>query len=92
MHVVFIVLASVGVGVYPIGIPIGFLIMLRRDKKNTGTSPSQSSSSSSLDFLRADYKPDYYYYECVTLLEKLLMTGLLIFAKQVRQPGTMPAA
>jgi hypothetical protein len=31
------------------------------------------------EFLVADYKPEYYYYECVVLLKKLLLSGLLVF-------------
>ena len=31
------------------------------------------------EFLVADYKPEYYYYECVVLVKKLLLSGLLVF-------------
>ena len=89
-HVVFIALASVGVCIYPIGIPLSVLLMLWRDAKKTG-----EDASSSLDFLRIDCAPvafcnvgcagvsewrcgclpsdkaEFYYYECVTLIEKV---------------------
>jgi hypothetical protein len=32
-----------------------------------------SAASSAYDFLKKDYKPAYYYFECVNLLEKLLV-------------------
>jgi hypothetical protein len=37
---------------------------------------------SSFDFLRKEYRDDYYYFECVVLVEKLILTGLLIFIAQ----------
>ena len=40
------------------------------------------AAESSFHFLRVDYKSKYYYYECVILLEKMLLTGLLAFVDQ----------
>lgn len=40
------------------------------------------AAGSSFSFLRVDYKPKYYYYECVILLEKMLLTGVLAFVDQ----------
>lgn len=79
VHTFFKVMASVGVIVYPIGIPLVFMVLLQYDKRNTdaGGSPGEH-----LNFLRSDYKPDLYYYECVTLLQKLLITGLAVFVEQ----------
>ena len=37
---------------------------------------------SSMEFLRRDFKPEGYYYECIALFEKLLLIGLLIFISQ----------
>lgn len=37
---------------------------------------------SSFEFLRKEYRDEYYYFECVVLVEKLLLTGLLIFVDQ----------
>eukprot|EP01048_Picozoa_sp_COSAG05_P009696 COSAG05_NODE_809_length_7187_cov_20.173109_4_plen_336_part_00 len=39
-------------------------------------------------FLVKDYQPKYYYFECVFLVEKLILTGLLIFVP----PGTIAQA
>ena len=36
-------------------------------------------------FLVKDYQPKYYYFECIFLVEKLILTGLLIFVP----PGTV---
>ena len=43
---------------------------------------TKTKTSSAYDFLKKDYKPEFYYYECVTLCEKLLLTGLLVFIDQ----------
>jgi hypothetical protein len=43
---------------------------------------TKETASSKFDFLKKDYKLDYYYFECVTLFEKLLLTGLLAFIDQ----------
>ena len=40
------------------------------------------AAGSYFSFLRVDYKPKYYYYECVILLEKMLLTGVLAFVDQ----------
>jgi hypothetical protein len=40
---------------------------------------------SKFSFLVKDYQPCYYYFECVFLIEKLILTGLLIFVP----PGTI---
>lgn len=40
------------------------------------------------EFLVKDYQPKYYYFECVFLVEKLILTGLLIFVP----PGTIAQA
>jgi hypothetical protein len=40
------------------------------------------TKGSSYAFLKKDYKRKYYYFECVTLIEKLLLTGLLVFVEQ----------
>jgi predicted outer membrane repeat protein len=79
VHYFFLLLATIGVIVYPIGIPAGFMFILHRDKRKTDAGGTPSAS---LEFLRVDYKPDCYYYECVTLAEKLLITGLLSFVEQ----------
>ena len=50
-------------------------------RPNRGEQDGEDAGSS-FSFLRVDYKPKYYYYECVILLEKMLLTGLLAFVDQ----------
>jgi hypothetical protein len=84
VHVGFMVAAFVFIVVYPIGIPLAFLVFLLRDRTAVVPTSSQpevaggattvaSAASSAYDFLKKDYKPAYYYFECVNLLEKLLV-------------------
>jgi Leucine-rich repeat (LRR) protein len=78
-YTTFYAIAWVFVFLYPIGIPVGLFVMLWRDKQRTASKAS-ATPLPSLDFARKDYKKEYYYFECVLLLEKLLLTGLLVFA------------
>jgi hypothetical protein len=83
VHVGFMVAAFIFIVVYPIGIPLAFLVFLLRDRTAVVPTSSQSevasgsttaaTASSVYDFLKKDYKPAYYYFECVNLLEKLLV-------------------
>jgi len=71
--------------VYPVGVPVVFLYLLWRDEQQRVPGAEQTVSvaaDSSFHFLRADYKSKYYFYECVILLEKMLLTGLLAFVDQ----------
>ena len=86
VHSLFMVIGFVCIVIYPIGIPLVFLFLLWRNENDKavhpdGTEPT-TPKTSAYDFLKKDYKPAYYYFECVTLFEKLLLTGLLIFIKQ----------
>merc|ERR1712166_806127 len=65
--------------IYPIGIPVGLFVLLWRDEQRQANDPS-AKPLPSLAFVRKDYKGVYYYFECLVLLEKLLLTGLLVFA------------
>lgn len=102
--------------VYPVGIPLMFFTLLRRDERrrkrtvyavdtadtegevqneeneqprqNEGRHRSsmkkglETTEDSTFAFLRQDYKPEYYYFECVFLVEKLILTGLIIFVSR----------
>lgn len=75
-------MAAVFVLIYPVGIPLVFLLLLWRDNRQRKQSKHVIGSASSFDFLRRDYKDDYYFFEVVVLLEKLLLTGILTFIDQ----------
>jgi hypothetical protein len=85
-HTAFSAMAVLCVVIYPIGIPVSFFLLLRRDQKARAEMVRQvgnvAKETSSVDFLRSDYRSDYYYFEVIVLLEKLILTGLLIFIDQ----------
>ena len=66
-------MAAFCVLIYPIGIPVSFFILLRRDQKARGKTVKQADGNtpeqiSAFDFLRADYKSDWYYFEvCLSI-------------------------
>ena len=112
MHITFTAIATVFIFVYPVGIPLTFVVLLRKDERkrkrvvfsernvdiaddrtlplslpehqevgdkvSTKTSGAMATTTA-FDFLRKDYKHGYYYFECVFLVEKLILTGLIIF-------------
>lgn len=72
--------------IFPIGIPLTFVVLLWRSQR--GRKPDDTDTSP-YDFLRKDYRHDAYFYEVIVLIEKLLLTGVLIFIDQgsVFQPS-----
>jgi hypothetical protein len=81
-HKTFEALAAVFILIYPVGIPACFLFLLWKDNKQRKQPTHMQGNASSFDFLRRDYKDDYYYFEVVMLLEKLLLAGILTFIDQ----------
>jgi NADH:ubiquinone oxidoreductase subunit 3 (subunit A) len=89
MHVAFMIFGGVCIIAYPIGIPLIFLLLLWKDERKrqathpyeVGVSPTRPQTSS-FEFLRKDYQVKYYYFETVFLIEKLILTGLLVFVDQ----------
>ena len=59
-----------------------FFILLWRDQNRRQMKSADAVANPTFDFLRKDYKEDFYYFECCSLLQKLLLTGVLIFARQ----------
>ena len=74
-HRRYVVAAGIFVGIYPVGVPLGFLWLLRRDQRRRNAGQHDSTC----DFLRSDYRSETYFFEVVVLCEKLVMTGLLTF-------------
>eukprot|EP01052_Picozoa_sp_SAG31_P000855 SAG31_NODE_26_length_32985_cov_39.054096_20_plen_1883_part_00 len=96
-HAFFVIIAVIFIVLYPIGIPVTFLLLLRRDAaqntKKIHTTPEQAytvsklktqrtSDNGSFDFLKKEYREQCYYFETVVLVEKLLLSGLLVFVDQ----------
>ena len=61
-HTGFLVMAALGVAIYPIGIPVSFFFLLRRDQTARAQQATvmigdtSSEQASAFDFLRKDYK------------------------------------
>jgi hypothetical protein len=80
VFVVFQLAAFLCVAAIPIGLPFGTLLILFRQRKEMLV--NNSLSRQRFGFLVGDYKNEYYYWECLELIRKVLLTGILIFCKQ----------
>ena len=86
-HAMFAV-AVIAIAIYPVGIPISFLFLLwRNERKKIVPFDDEAAAvgkggSSSYDFLKKDYKAEFYYFEVIALSEKLILSGLLVFFDQ----------
>jgi len=73
--------------IYPVGVPLFYIYQLKNnqaalyDKEH----PEHEAVEAKFSFLYAAYEEQAWYWEVVMLLQKLLLTGLLIFIK----PGTV---
>ena len=76
-HVLYMAVAILAVGIYPVGVPIWtlFLLVKNRHDMKIENSPGRLRYA----FLVADYKPEYYFWETLEMLRKVILTGLLIF-------------
>ena len=73
-------LAFVGVFVYPVGIPVLTLLALLRVTKSILAEDAKTLEV--YEFLIADYKPQFFYWDCFEMLRKVCITGLLIFVSR----------
>lgn len=67
-HTAFTAMAALCVLIYPIGIPVTFFFLLRRDQKARlgavkSVDGNVAEQTSALDFLRSEFKDDWYYFE-----------------------------
>ena len=69
-------LAIVAIGLYPVGIPAIYLVLLRRVRETIMLRRS-TRVSEALGFLHRDFEPVHYYWEVVELLRKLLLVGFV---------------
>ena len=61
-------MAALCVLIYPIGIPVAFFFLLRRDQKARfetvqAVGGNVAEQTSAFDFLRSEFKDDWYYFE-----------------------------
>lgn len=79
----WLILAGVGVAIYVVGIPLIYIFALWRVRKEINP-PDKSqipdkTKYSTVMFLTEIYKREYYYWEVVELIRKLIQTSLIIF-------------
>eukprot|EP01047_Picozoa_sp_COSAG01_P034839 COSAG01_NODE_2637_length_7327_cov_89.736718_4_plen_372_part_00 len=75
--------AVIGVLVYPVGVPLftaAFLV-----KNRHGIRQQDPKVCNRLAFLIGDYKPHVYYWDCIDMLRKVLLTGVT----SAFQPGSL---
>merc|ERR1712224_519431 len=72
------VAAIVGVFLFPVGVPVFFVLLLWRERKHLHDSVNQKKYG----FLFGDYVAVYFLWEVWDLGRKLMLSGLLIFFKR----------
>merc|ERR1711865_60952 len=70
--------AVIGVFLYPIGVPVFFVLLLWRERKHIHDSVNQKKYG----FLFGDYMAVYFLWEVWDLGRKLMLSGLLMFFKR----------
>jgi len=66
--------------VWPIGIPVLTLLALLKNRKEMRI--KNSPARLKYAFIVTDYKPTFFYWECIDMLRKVMITGLLIFVQK----------
>jgi hypothetical protein len=77
-YLVLKLVAIVGTFLYPIGVPVFFVLLLWRERKHLHDSVNQKKYG----FLFGDYVAVYFLWEVWDLGRKLMLSGLLIFFKR----------
>ena len=81
-YIGFIVFGTAGVLAYPLGIPSATLLLLFKNGKEIKTN---GPARQRYEFLVADYRPEFYYWDCFEMLRKVSITGILMFVS----PGSL---
>jgi len=72
--------------VYPLGVPIGYNLLLRRHKGEIMAAGRETDTSlDPIRFLFANYGPNAWYFEPIVCVEKLVLVGVVVFFF----PGTL---
>ena len=75
-YIGFLVFGTAGVLAYPLGIPSLTLLLLFKNGKSIKTN---GAARQRYEFLVADYRPEFYYWDCFEMLRKVSITGILMF-------------
>ncbi|CAN0027825.1 unnamed protein product, partial [Choristocarpus tenellus] len=84
--------AGVNLIVFPIGVPVVFLMLLYNDRQSLNSDPTNPARAmeyrdtypevQKTRFLWATYRPNVFWYEVWETIRKLLLTGLLIYFRE----------
>lgn len=85
-YIAFISVGAIGVVAVPVGIPCATLYLLHKNRVAIQGGADQAGELGDtfrqFHFLVADYKPQFYYWDCLEMLRKVTITGLLIFVSK----------
>jgi hypothetical protein len=74
-YTVLAVVAAFAVIVYPIGVPFATLLLLYQNR--AAIKSEDAAICGRYSFFLGDYKPQQYYWDCVEMLRKVAITGLI---------------
>ncbi len=69
-------LARAAIGVYPVGVPLLYLILLLAARKAL-SNEEETRLSAALGFLHREYEPRYFWWEVLEILKKLMLVGFM---------------
>jgi len=81
-YIGFVLFGTIGVCAFPLGIPsLTLLLLFKNGKQIKNNGPARAR----YEFLVADYRPEFYYWDCFEMLRKVSITGVLMFLS----PGSL---
>ena len=83
-YVAFEILGTIGVLAVPVGIPSLSLLVVLKNRVGIRKGPGDPSFDR-YAFLVSDYKSEYFFFDCLEMLRKVGITGLIMFVS----PGSM---
>jgi hypothetical protein len=83
-HTVHQAVGFVFMALYPIGVPIGFLYLLRTSKQalHDPTHPEHQKRNDMYGFVTDDYIQECYWWETAELSKKLILTAVMMFIRR----------
>ena len=73
------VYAAIMIGVYPVGIPLLFVVLLYRHRSVLSEAGADKAAARSIDSLWAPYRSGCYYYEVIECGRRIMLTGVVVF-------------
>ena len=82
-YIGFVLFGTIGVFAFPLGIPtLTLLLLFKNGKQIKNNGPARQR----YEFLVADYRPEFYYWDCFEMLRKVI-TGVLMFRVRFALPA-----